>query len=292
MPELPEVETVRRGLKKILGDQAQIDRVELRRPDIRYPIPKDFSRRLRGERIQDIERLGKYLIWKGEKNSLINHLGMSGSWRVLEPGEKPGLHDHCLIHLIDRQRLVYRDPRRFGMLDVVARGEEQSHPRLIHLGPDPLTNAFHARDLWERSRGRSVAVKLWIMDQRTVSGVGNIYACEALFLSGIHPATAVKNLERQQWSRLVKNIRKVLLQAIEAGGSTIRDFRQAGGSEGYFQNQFFVYGRAGESCQRCSSEVLVDVQSNRSTFFCEKCQPPHSVVSRRSSKSKGSGRRG
>lgn len=272
MPELPEVETVRAGLEKILQNGPVIERVELRRKDIRFQIPLDLPKRLKGQTILSVRRRAKYLLLETPKVILLSHLGMTGSWRIAKTGDENS-HDHCVIYLHDGRRLVYRDPRRFGLLDLLELGGEKEHPRLKDLGPEPLDEkAFTAEYLFKMSRSRSVASKVFIMNQNIVVGVGNIYASEAMFAAGIRPHKNAGRLTLRECERLVSEIRKILAQAIEAGGSSIRDFQSAYGIAGGFQKEFRVYDRAGESCPVCKTTLKAKVMGGRSTFWCPNCQ--------------------
>lgn len=272
MPELPEVETVRGGLEKILAKDPVIEEVILNRPDIRFVIPKDLPFILRGQKVTGVRRRAKYLLIDTARGSLLNHLGMTGSWRVVNPGEED-VHDHCYILLGSGQRLAFRDPRRFGLLDLVRPGEELTHPRLQHLGVEPLdVEAFTGGLLFLLSRRRKIAVKAFIMDQRIVVGVGNIYASEALFRAKIRPARAAGRVTQAEYLRLAEACRTVLLASIAAGGSSISDYRQASGESGSFQNAHQVYDREDEPCRVCSTKIKARVIGGRSTFWCPQCQ--------------------
>ena len=272
MPELPEVETVRAGLEDLLKNHPRITRVELKRKDIRFPIPKELPKRLEGETIVAVHRRAKYLLLETPHAILLSHLGMTGSWRIAPPGTEDK-HDHCYIELSDGRRLAFRDPRRFGLLDLVEPGREEGHPRLKGLGVEPLDEEkFTADYLFGFSRKRKVPLKAFIMDQRVVVGVGNIYASEALFRAGIKPTRATGRLKAEEAKRLVESIREVLRESIEAGGSSISDYRQASGEEGGFQNRFKVYDRAKEPCPTCRSPIASKVIGGRSTYWCKDCQ--------------------
>jgi len=271
VPELPEVETVRSGLQMLLGTGARIERVELRRQDLRAAIPRGLAERLSQQPLLAIRRRAKYLLWDTPAVTLLCHLGMTGTWRVAVPGDDRD-HDHCVVHLADGRRLVFRDPRRFGLLDLIEPGREADHPRLRDLGPEPLGAAFTPAFLVAAARGRRTAIKTLIMDQRIVVGVGNIYAAEALFRAGLRPTLPAGRLTRPGAERLVTAIRTVLDAAIAAGGSTISDFRQAGGDGGYFQHDFRVYGRAGEPCVVCAASLRHGVVGGRATVWCPRCQ--------------------
>jgi formamidopyrimidine-DNA glycosylase len=272
MPELPEVETVRAGLERLLGTDSVIARVELTRADLRAPIPPELPRRLRGRPIIGVRRRAKYLLIDTPRLTLLSHLGMTGTWRLAPAGDERD-HDHCYIHLGDGRRLAFRDPRRFGLLDLIEAGGEACHPRLAALGPEPLDPvAFTSDHLLDACRGRRQALKPVIMDQQVVVGVGNIYAQEALFRAGISPTRAAGRLTRAEATVLVEHIRVVLGQAIAAGGSTISDFRQAGGDGGYFQHAFQVYDRAGQPCAKCQAPLRGAVVGGRGTTWCRRCQ--------------------
>ena len=267
MPELPEVETTVRGLAQVL-DGRRIASVEARRPDLRRALPHDLGQRLTGARVTGFGRRAKYgLIATDRGDTLVFHLGMSGRWR-LDPAEI-GPHDHLLLATDDGRRLALNDPRRFGSLDLVVTADLGEWPPFAALGPEPLT--LDPRELKRRLAGRSAAIKLLLLDQRIVAGLGNIYVCEALFRSGIHPRRAGGSLSAPRVARLVEAIKAVLLEAIAAGGSTLRDFASPSGDLGYFSKRFDVYDREGQPCA-CGGIVRRIVQSGRSTFYCPRCQ--------------------
>lgn len=267
MPELPEVETTVRGLAHVL-DGRRIAAIEARRPDLRRALPQDLGQRLTGARVTGLWRRAKYgLIDTDRGDTLVFHLGMSGHWRV-DPGEI-GKHDHFLIDTDDGHRLALNDARRFGSLDLVRRDALGDWPPIAALGPEPFDIA--PRDLKRRLAGRSASIKLLLLDQRIIAGLGNIYVCEALFRAGIHPLRAGGSVSLARLERLVPAIRAVLDEAIAAGGSSLRDFASPGGELGYFSKQFAVYGREGEPCA-CGGLVRRIVQGGRSTFYCPRCQ--------------------
>ncbi len=269
MPELPEVETTRRGLQPHL-EQRRIQRISIRQPRLRWPVPETIQDH-RGRRIERLERRGKYLIFRLEDEDYwLWHLGMSGSLRLLPASEAAARHEHVQIDLDDGQSLRYRDPRRFGAL-LTGRGDPLAHELLHRLGPEPLGDAFDADYLQARCRRRSSAIKQVIMDSRVVVGVGNIYACESLFLAGIHPGTRASRIGRERIERLTRAIRQVLAEAIEQGGTTLRDFTRSDGQPGYFAQQLNVYGRQGP-CPRCGRALRRIVQAQRSTYYCPGCQ--------------------
>jgi len=272
MPELPEVETVRCGLEQsILG--AQIERVILNRKDLRIPFPPQFAKQLTGAKIVSVDRRAKYLLIHLDHDQVvIVHLGMSGKMLVMPAAAyQAKAHDHVLWYLRDGLLVVFHDPRRFGLMTLCPAAEIEQHPLLAHLGPEPLGNRFHAAYLAEQLSRRQSAIKLAIMDQHIVVGVGNIYACEALFMSGIDPRIPAKEAANQS-ELLVRSIKKVLKAAIQSGGSTLRDYVRSSGDAGYFQHHFQVYGREGEGCFTCQSPIRRMVQGGRSTFFCDECQ--------------------
>ena len=272
MPELPEVETMRAGLEEILDGEPEIKRVRLMRGDIRFPIPKELPAKLAGQKIRAVRRRAKYLLFDTPRAILLSHLGMTGSWRLSVEGDEDK-HDHCYIELGDGRRLAFRDPRRFGIIDLIEVGRESEHPRLKDLGVEPLdADVFDAEFLFQASRKRKLPVKAFIMDQRIVVGIGNIYASEALFRAGVRPGRAAGRLTREECVRIVDCSRDVLRSAIEAGGSSIRDYRQASGESGEFQDQHLVYDRAGEACRECGSRIQSRVIGGRSTYWCGRCQ--------------------
>ncbi len=270
MPELPEVETTRRGLAPHLEGK-RIAAVVVRDRRLRWPIPRDLSRKVIGCTVRSIGRRGKYLLIDCGKGWMILHLGMSGSLRVLPSGTPAGKHDHFDLVLDSGMMARLTDPRRFGAVLWQPR-DADAHPLLAHLGPEPLEPDFDARSLHGRLRGRSAAVKTSIMDSRIVVGVGNIYASESLFLARINPKTASGRISLKRCERLVDAIRKTLAAAIEAGGSTLRDFVGANGDAGYFQQAHYVYGRDGQPCRICGAAIKTLRQGQRATYYCPACQ--------------------
>ena len=269
MPELPEVETTRRGILPLLG--RKITSVVIRQPLLRWPVPEGLAQSLPGQHFLDLTRRGKYILARCEQGTLLMHLGMSGRLCMLEQYEPAGKHDHVDIGFDDGKVLRLRDPRRFGaMLWIDC--DPRLHPLLAGLGPEPLEAAFDAAYLYAATRGRSVPIKTCIMDSHLVVGVGNIYASESLFRARIHPQTPAKRLTRARCARLVDEIRATLAQALEAGGSSLRDFFGADGNPGYFQQTYFVYGRTGEPCRACGNPIRSIRLGQRSTFFCPTCQ--------------------
>jgi formamidopyrimidine-DNA glycosylase len=271
MPELPEVETTRRGIAPHVGGR-RVAFVHVRQPRLRLPVTDDLERILPGQRVGSVERRGKYLVLRCTDGALILHLGMSGSLRITDgAGPAPGAHDHVDIGFEDGAILRLRDPRRFGLL-VWTADDPLSHPLLCDLGPEPLAAGFDGAYLYERSRGRSTAVKSFIMDSRIVVGVGNIYASEALHGSGIHPQRAAGRVSAARYEALAGAIRDVLKAAIRSGGTTLRDFRGGDGKPGYFATRLAVYGREGESCRNCGGIIRCVRLGQRSTYFCPVCQ--------------------
>jgi formamidopyrimidine-DNA glycosylase len=272
MPELPEVETVRRGLSELIGDQPKIEKIEVFQRQLRWPIPRGFSSRLKNKTLKQISRRGKYMLWHFGDEIMLNHLGMTGSWREPDTGEKLK-HDHVRLTFSSGKVLCYHDPRRFGSIDLAKENKITEHPRLKSLGVEPLeANRFTSDYLFKVCKQRSVSIKSVIMDQKVVVGVGNIYASEALFFAGIRPTKSAKQLSRPKLQLLVEAIQKVLQESIDFGGSTISDYRQANGSIGSFQERFAVYDREGASCRTCGNEIKAKVISGRSTYFCPTCQ--------------------
>jgi formamidopyrimidine-DNA glycosylase len=269
MPELPEVETVVRGLAPVL-EGARLTSVVARRPDLRWPLPADLGQRLEGSTILSVSRRAKYgLIATDRGDTLLFHLGMSGRFRLDPESLLP--HDHVILETAGH-RLAFHDPRRFGSLHLVATAKAQAHPLLARLGPEPLSDAFTAAHLAQAAAGRLTPVKSLLLDQHVVAGIGNIYACEALFRAGINPARKAGFIATARLDRLVAALKTVLAEAIAAGGSTLRDHAQLSGDLGYFQHRFQVYGREGQSCPVCGTGIRRRVQAGRSTFACPHCQ--------------------
>jgi formamidopyrimidine-DNA glycosylase len=269
MPELPEVETTRRGVEPYSRGR-RVRKLVVREPRLRWPVPDDLGALLSGQVIEAVERRAKYLLFRTGAGSLMVHLGMSGSLRVVDPGAEPGRHDHIDLVLEGGACLRYNDPRRFGSFLWLEPGER--HPLLSHLGPEPLSAEFDGQMLYRRSRGRSGAVKNFIMDGKVVVGVGNIYANEALYLSGIRPDRAAGRISLPRYQRLAENIKQVLTSAISHGGTTLRDFVGGDGKPGYFAQQLYVYGRAGQPCKACGSDLRELRLGQRSSVYCVACQ--------------------
>jgi formamidopyrimidine-DNA glycosylase len=270
MPELPEVETTRRGLlPRVVG--RRIRGAVVRNANLRWPVPADLQKRLRGEEVVDIRRRGKYLLFDTPHGHLLVHLGMSGRLSLVRDDATVRAHDHVDVQLEGHESLRLTDPRRFGaMLWLPAPAER--HALLRGLGIEPFDPAFDGAMLQRLARGRRVPVKHFLMNARIVTGVGNIYASEALFHAGIHPLRSVGRISRARWDRLAIAVRETLERALKAGGSTLRDYKSADGSPGYFQTQSAVYGREGLPCKRCKTPVRALRQGQRSTFYCPSCQ--------------------
>ena len=282
MPELPEVETVRRGLQPAMQDQ-KIMRAEVNRPDLRWPFPPDMAQRLTGARVVRLWRRSKYILLDLDtKETLIVHLGMSG--RMLVSGQEigefyqeypaPEKHDHVVFHMENDKRVTFNDARRFGAMDLAPTAVVETHKMLASLGPEPLSNHLDDSYLAAALEGRNTPIKTALLDQRLIAGLGNIYVCEVLFRAKISPMRKAKNLSKMQVGTLVPIIRTVLEEAIEAGGSSLKDYRQTGGELGYFQHSFHVYDRESQSCKHvgCGGIIARVSQSGRSSFYCPTCQ--------------------
>ena len=269
MPELPEVETTVAGLRKVLDGEI-ISRAEAFRADLRWPMPVDLRQRLTGARIIGLARRAKYgLIQTDRDDVLIFHLGMSGRWRV-DPSEIEK-HDHFVIETGGGRLVALNDPRRFGSLDIMPTAEMGAYRAFVGMGPEPLSDDFDARMLQAALKGRVAPIKAMLLNQNIVAGLGNIYVCEALHMSGVSPTVAASKISKPRLERLVRSIKEVLISAIAAGGSTLRDFAAPDGELGYFAKDWRVYGREGQDCI-CGATVKRRVDSGRSTFYCPKCQ--------------------
>ena len=282
MPELPEVETVRRGLQPAMQDQ-KIVRAEVNRPDLRWRFPSDMAQRLTGARVVRLWRRSKYILLDlDSKETLIVHLGMSG--RMLVSGQQigefyqehpgPEKHDHVVFHMENDTRVTFNDARRFGAMDLASTADVEAHKMLSSLGPEPLSNYLNDTYLVAALAGRNAPIKTALLDQRLIAGLGNIYVCEVLFRAKISPMCKAKDLSKEQVSTLVPIIRTVLEEAIEAGGSSLKDYRQTGGELGYFQHSFHVYDRESQPCTNagCGGTIARVSQSGRSSFYCPTCQ--------------------
>lgn len=285
MPELPEVETVRRGLTPAVEGR-RILRAEARRPDLRFAFPERFAERLTGTVVERLDRRSKYLLARlGSGETLLMHLGMSGRFSVTadDLSRQPGdfvyaapanpAHDHVVLHIEGGVTVTYNDPRRFGFMTLFPTDQEDAQPYLKDLGPEPLSNGFSEDRLNEAFKTRRSPIKAGLLDQSVVAGLGNIYVCEALWRAKISPRRLCNSIPGARAARLTPAVRDVIAEAIEAGGSTLRDYAGADGAMGYFQHRFDVYGREGEPCHRCEdSRIERIVQSGRSSFFCPTCQ--------------------
>lgn len=280
MPELPEVETVRRGLSPAMQG-ARIDRLEVNRADLRFPFPDRFQDRVEGTTITHMGRRAKFLVTElSSGEALIMHLGMSGRFTVNadataefhhDPGTNP-VHDHVVFHMSNGARVTYNDPRRFGFMELWSMAEIDTYPRVAHLGPEPLSNHFNAAYLDQVLAGKAAPIKAALLDQAVIAGLGNIYVCEALFRAGISPRRKAASVVGKRSARLAPAINDVIAEAIAAGGSSISDFASASGELGYFQKHFSVYDREGAACDTCGAPVKRIVQSGRSSFYCGVCQ--------------------
>ncbi len=282
MPELPEVETVRRGLSPAM-EGAVIEQADVNRPDLRWPFPDRMAQRLTGQRVDRLRRRSKYILADlSSGETLLIHLGMSGRMTVsgdplgqfAHTHPMPEKHDHVVFHMANGARITFNDPRRFGAMDLLPTATAEDHKLLAVLGPEPLGNDFHEQHLVGAFKGKNTPVKSALLDQGIVAGLGNIYVCEALFRARVSPRRKAGQISAPRVAALVPIIRQVLQEAIEAGGSSLRDFRQADGELGYFQHSFDVYGREGEACRTagCGSTIKRITQSGRSSFYCAQCQ--------------------
>ncbi len=270
MPELPEVETTCRGLKPHVVNR-QIAAVRIRERRLRWPVPRQLGRMIRGTHIRNIDRRAKYLLLRTDVGTLILHLGMSGSLRVVAADYPAGKYDHFELVFTDGNCLRLRDPRRFGCV-LWTTNDPARHPLLSTLGPEPLSNALSGEYLYARSQGRRISVKSFIMNSAIVAGIGNIYANEALFAAGIHPQRQAGRISQQRYTCLADSIKHTLQNAIQAGGTTLRDFSREDGNPGYFQQQLRVYGREGASCPCCQAPIRRLMVAQRSSYFCHRCQ--------------------
>ena len=268
MPELPEVETTKRGLEPLINNQV-VECVILHRPNLRWEIPKHLHNTLAGKKVNSIKRHGKYLLIGFDVGTLIMHLGMSGNIKVLSQDKPLIKHDHFEIQFKNNTSMRLNDPRRFGAVLFSSNGQ---HSLLDSLGVEPLTKDFDETYLYSKSRGKQQNIKAFVMDAKIVVGVGNIYACESLFKAGIDPEQKAGSVSQHKYQQLTQHIKDTLARAIEAGGTTLQDFAQVDGSPGYFAQTLLVYGREGESCTSCSGKIARIVQNQRSTFYCPTCQ--------------------
>ena len=282
MPELPEVETVKRGLSHAM-ERVVIDRADVNRPDLRWPFPERLAERLAGQRVDRLRRRSKYILADlSSGETLLIHLGMSGRMTVsgdllgqfVHKHPMPEKHDHVVFHMANGARITFNDPRRFGAMDLLPTASAEEHKLLSALGPEPLGNSFHEQHLVDAFKGKNTSVKSALLDQGIVAGLGNIYVCESLYRGRVSPHRKAGQISASRVATLVPIIRQVLRDAIEAGGSSLRDFRQVDGELGYFQHNFDVYGREGAPCntQGCDAIIKRITQSGRSSFYCAQCQ--------------------
>ena len=270
MPELPEVETTRRGLAPYVRGR-RIAALEIYEPRLRWPVPRDLPEKIAGRRIVRVGRRAKYLLLGLESGTLLLHLGMSGNLRAVPARTPRRAHDHFDLVLDSGLAVRFNDPRRFGSL-LYTHADPRAHPLLAQLGPEPLAAAFDADYLWRITRGRRVAIKQLLVNSRLIAGVGNIYASEALFRARIRPQRQARTLSRAEAARLVRGVRAVLRQAIRSGGTTLRDYLGADGAPGYFRQRLYVYERRGKPCRRCRTPVRALTQGQRSSYYCPSCQ--------------------
>jgi len=275
MPELPEVETVRRGLAAAMEGHVFV-RAKMHRANLRFPFPDGFGQHLIGKTVKKLGRRAKFLLIIFDDGAvLISHLGMSGSYRIYDSSPPPlDKHDHVVFNISNGFEIRYNDPRRFGFMDLTTVTEMAEHPMLSKIGPEPICPRLSGPELAARLKGRSAAIKTALLDQSVIAGIGNIYASEALFMAGISPKRKASGVQGKRAEKLAAAIHEVLIKAIEAGGASLKDHRQTSGELGYFQHSFQVYGRAGKPCSVCGPGVLVSqiTQSGRATFFCSRCQ--------------------
>lgn len=271
MPELPEVETTKRGIEPQICQQT-IQQVVVRQPQLRWPVSPQISQQLPGLVINKVSRRAKYLLLDTEKGTLIIHLGMSGHLRIVSKNTPLQKHDHIDLVLANDTVLRYHDPRRFGAW-LWTQAPIEQHPLLAKLAPEPLSEDFNSDDLYSKIHPRKTAIKSLIMNNHLVVGVGNIYANESLFLSGLHPLRTGQSLKRHECDKLVKHIKQVLAEAIEQGGTTLKDFLSPSGKPGYFEQQLFVYGREHQACLKCGCAIQRRVDFQRASYFCPHCQP-------------------
>jgi len=267
MPELPEVETTKNGLAKLLSSKT-ITKVEIRNPQLRWVVDQSIKSKITNQVIRSFSRRGKYILFNLDKGHLMIHLGMSGKINVIDTQEPLQKHDHFLLHF-SKTVMRFNDPRRFGSIFYL---ESLDHKLLNSLGVEPLEEFFHENYLFKNSRNKTQNVKAFIMDSKVVVGVGNIYACESLYKAGINPKIKANKISKQRYANLTNNIKEVLRKAIKAGGTTLQDFAKVDGKPGYFSQELSVYGRENENCYRCNGKIRRIIQNQRSTFYCPKCQ--------------------
>lgn len=270
MPELPEVETVCQGLRDAIPANNKIAFVQLKRRDLRVPIQKELPQWLLGQTIRNVRRRAKYLLFDIAEKTIISHLGMSGSWRFLDNDHRK--HDHCYIHFSDGKVLAFHDPRRFGLITCVPTSDVNKNKFIKHLGVEPLEQDFNVNYLLQKAKGKIVPVKNFLMDQKIVVGIGNIYASEILFHAGVRPLRKTKSIKQGEWIKIISATVQVLNKAIQRKGTTLRDYEQSSGESGHFQSELFAYGRDGERCKTCHNKIQSKMLSGRSTYWCSQCQ--------------------
>jgi len=267
MPELPEVETTKNGLQRLLNNK-KITKVEILNPNLRWTVDNSIKSKINNQTIRSFSRRGKYILFNFDIGHLMIHLGMSGKINVLDINQPLKKHDHFLLYF-KNEVMRFNDPRRFGSIFFL---ENQNHRLLNNLGVEPLEDLFHENYLFDNSRNKTQNVKAFIMDSKVVVGIGNIYACESLFKTGINPMIKANKISKQRYIYLTENIKTVLTEAIKAGGTTLQDFARVDGKPGYFSHELSVYGRENENCYNCNGKIRRIVQNQRSTFYCPKCQ--------------------
>lgn len=273
MPELPEVERVRIDIEKGWGPDSVVEDLKFFRKDLRYPMPSPKKcKAVKGFRPLKFKRQGKFLLMDFKDHSIVSHLGMSGSWRWTTNGEPRKLHDHILILLSDGLQLIYHDPRRFGSFEILSQSEFLRKPALCSMGPDPLTTRLNPEEFFTRYRTSQRAIKVLLMDQKVIAGVGNIYACEILFLAGVHPEKPAGKLKLEEWRKILKDLPQLFKKAVGQGGTTLRDFVHVTGEKGGYQHRLKVYGKSSQPCPKCKAPISSKVLGQRSTFWCNTCQ--------------------
>ncbi|MGE4132717.1 MAG: bifunctional DNA-formamidopyrimidine glycosylase/DNA-(apurinic or apyrimidinic site) lyase [Bdellovibrionales bacterium] len=272
MPELPEVENVRLGLAQMGLVGQTIEKMVWGGQKLRRPIKMSDLGKIAGQTVVQLERRAKFLIWQTADFGILSHLGMTGSWRAFRRSDELLKHDHIQIYFLSGLQLTYHDPRRFGLFEIMPKAKLATHPWLTNLGPEPLSENFSGEYLFKRGRRRDAPIKNWLMDQKQVVGIGNIYASEALYRAKVRPARPVGRVKKVEADAIAQAVREVLQEAIAAGGSTIRDYRNAGGEAGAFQKTFAVYDRAEKPCTACATSIRMRTFSGRSTYWCPKCQ--------------------
>jgi formamidopyrimidine-DNA glycosylase len=273
MPELPEVENIRMGLNAEIPIGTELLKIDFYRHDLRFTIPKKQLNLLLGKTFQGIKRRAKYLLFTFSEGIMISHLGMTGTWRSQKTSNSPLKHDHLCLIFSDGTQLIYNDPRRFGYLDYISDTNKiDGHTYFSQLGPEPFADGFTASYLSEKAKASSRMIKVFLMDQSVVVGIGNIYASEILFMAKIRPQRKIKKIKKAEWQEVIEKTKSILTTAIDLGGSTIRDYRKSDGSSGNFQDHHFVYNRENQACRICTCKIKRATIGGRSTFWCPNCQ--------------------